>query len=122
MNAVGWFEIPVLDMDRAIQFYQNVLNVELSRQQLGASDMAWFPWDEKLNGASGSLVKEEGGNPGKTGTLIYFACHDVADCLARVEQNNGAVEKPKTMITEEIGYFGVAHDTEGNRIAFHSRS
>lgn len=28
-NVVGWFEIPVTNMDRAIKFYETVLDVKL---------------------------------------------------------------------------------------------
>ena len=34
-NMVGWFEIPVNDMDRAIKFYESVFEIELQRQQFG---------------------------------------------------------------------------------------
>ena len=30
-NIVGWFEIPVSDMERAIVFYEKVLDVKLDR-------------------------------------------------------------------------------------------
>ena len=58
-SFVGWFEISVLDMDRAIRFYQAVFDLELSRNRSGPLDMAWFPWVEKSMGAAGSLVRSE---------------------------------------------------------------
>ena len=30
-NVVGWFEIPVTDMERATDFYQKVFDFELSK-------------------------------------------------------------------------------------------
>jgi predicted enzyme related to lactoylglutathione lyase len=42
-NSVGWFEIPVTDMDRAIKFYQTVFDVSLSKYLFGSFEMAWFP-------------------------------------------------------------------------------
>ena len=39
-NAVGWFEIPVKDMERAIKFYEGVFGVKLDRNQMGELDMA----------------------------------------------------------------------------------
>ncbi len=30
-NIVGWFEIPVTDMERAIKFYEKVLDIELEK-------------------------------------------------------------------------------------------
>lgn len=34
-NSVDWFEIPVLDINRAIHFYQNVFNIMLQKINLG---------------------------------------------------------------------------------------
>jgi hypothetical protein len=43
-------EIPVTDMDRAINSYQGLLGVELQRNPMGDSDMAWFTWVEGGDG------------------------------------------------------------------------
>jgi len=55
-NVVGWFEIPVSDMDRALKFYETILGYTLQREKMGSLDMAWFPWKENEVGSSGSLV------------------------------------------------------------------
>ncbi len=122
-NAVGWFEIPVLDMEKAIKFYEEVFKIKLDRHQMGPLDMAWFPWKEGGSGAGGSLVyNEEMYKPSMDGVLIYFTSRtgDIADELTRVEGAGGKVLVPKTLITEEIGYMAVCMDTEGNKIALHS--
>ena len=124
-NAVGWFEIPVNDMDRAIKFYETVFNLKLSRNTLGPLDMAWFPWDEEKPGSPGSLVcLPEYYKPSQEGVLIYFSSHtgDLADELSRVEKAGGKILSPKKQISEENGYMALLLDTEGNRIALHSRS
>jgi uncharacterized protein len=41
-NVVGWFEIPVLDMERAILFYETVFGFKLTRKKMGPIDMAWL--------------------------------------------------------------------------------
>lgn len=123
-NVVGWFEIPVLDMDRAIEFYQAVFGFELSRHLLGPLDMAWFPRVDKSEGAGGSLVKfDPAYKPSPDGVVVYFTAFsgDVAVELSRVEAAGGEVLKPKTRISEEHGYMGLFLDTEGNRVAVHSR-
>ena len=55
-NAIGWFEVPVTNMERAMKFYETVFGVKLERHQMGPLDMAWFPWTEDGKGAAGSLV------------------------------------------------------------------
>jgi hypothetical protein len=125
-NVVGWFEIPVADMDRAIRFYQEVFLLELSRNKFETVEMAWFPWniDTNIQGSSGSLVyNPEFYKPSVEGTLVYFSSmsDDLNDELGRVESAGGKIIIPKTQISEDIGYMGVFIDSEGNRIALHSR-
>ncbi len=123
-NVVGWFEIPVENMDRAVDFYQAVFGFELKRQQMGPLDTAWFPWIPESMGSPGSLVYyREAYTPSPNGVLVYFTAFsgDLAVELSRVEAAGGRVLQPKRLITEEIGYMGIFLDTEGNRIALHSR-
>ena len=122
-NVVGWFEIPVTDMERAQKFYEEVLGLKLERHTLDQLEMAWFPWTENASGSSGSLVKmEENYKPSQDGVVIYFTSPsgDAATELARVEQAGGKLLLPKTKISDDHGYYGLVLDTEGNRIAIHS--
>ncbi len=123
-NVVGWFEIPVQDMERAIAFYQEVLGVELSRNQLGPLDMAWFPWVEGTIGSGGSLVHHNNTyKPSGDGVLIYFTAFsgDLDNELNRVEEAGGKILQSKMQISPEHGYMAIILDTEGNRVALHSR-
>lgn len=124
-NVVGWFEIPVANMDRAIAFYEAVMGYSLERHQMGPLDMAWFPSpQEHTPGSGGSLVYHEAFyKPSQEGTLVYFTAFsgDLTNELARVEAHGGTVVVPKTQISEDIGYMGVFIDSEGNRVALHSK-
>ena len=120
-NAVGWFEIPVTDMEREMKFYEAVVELKLTRVQMGEEDMAFFPWIEGKSGAAGSLIQHDYYKPSTHGVLIYFASADGDIELARVEAAGGKIIKPKTLITKDIGYSGAFIDSEGNHIAVHSR-
>lgn len=124
-NAVGWFEIPVKDMDRAIKFYETVLDVKMNRMPMGPLDMALFPDGDEQMGSSGSLVCfEEFYKPSSSdGVLVYFTAQsgDLANELGRVEDAGGKVVIPKRQIAPDVGFMGLFTDTEGNRIALHSR-
>lgn len=123
-NAVGWFEIPVENMERAIAFYEKILDLKMSRNQMGPLDMAWFPWKEDGLGAPGSLVfHEEFYKPSTDGVLIYLTAHsgDLENELSRVEKAGGKILQPKTKISDEYGFMALIVDSEGNRIALHSR-
>jgi len=123
-NVVGWFEVPVSDMDRAISFYEKVFNFKLIWQDLDGIDMAWFPFVEDGTGTAGSLIHvPEFYTPSQDGVLIYFTAMsgDLENELSRVEAAGGKVLISKRQISEEVGYMGVFIDSEGNRIALHSR-
>ena len=122
-NAVGWFEIPVTNMDRAIKFYETVFGFSLELHNFGGFNMAWFPYADKP-GAPGSLVHDENFyKPSQEGVLIYFSSPsgDLKNELDKVESAGGKVLMAKKIISEEIGFMGMFSDTEGNRIALHSK-
>ncbi len=124
-NVVGWFEIPVQDMERAMKFYQTVLGITLERHNFGPLDMAWFPAIRNGAGAAGSLVHHATAyKPSSDGTLVYFSAlsGDLSKELSRVEGAGGKILRGKTLIKEDIGYMALLLDTEGNRIALHSHS
>jgi uncharacterized protein len=74
-----------------------------------------------VRGATGSLVKQESYVPGHTGTLVYFSSTDVQNELGRIETAGGKILRDKTQISPEHGYMAVFEDSEGNRVALHSR-
>ncbi|WJJ97927.1 VOC family protein [Algibacter luteus] len=119
-NMVGWFEIPVSDMDRAKAFYETVFKVQIEIHDFGGMLMGWFPFSEGKEGAAGTLIKQETYVPSKEGTLVYFMSDDVQVELDRIEGAGGKIYQPKTQISPEYGYMGVFIDTEGNRVALHS--
>lgn len=123
-NVAGWFEIPVTDMDRAVKFYETVFEFKLQRESLGDLDMAWFPWNMEAYGSAGSLVYFPGHyQPSKDGVVLYLTANsgDLSIEMGRVEAAGGQVLKPKTQISEEHGFMGLFLDSEGNRVAMHSR-
>lgn len=121
--TVGWFEIPVHDMKRAMSFYSDVFQVELEEQAFTELKMAFFPMGDGTMGAGGSLV--EAGDyytPSHEGVLVYFSCEDLKIELSRVEKAGGKVLQARTQISPEYGYMALFEDTEGNRVALHSQS
>jgi predicted enzyme related to lactoylglutathione lyase len=124
-NVVNWFEVPVLDMDRAIRFYETVFGFKMEKMQMGNQLLAWFPAvEEDGPGTGGALVLEPGNmRPSPDGVLVYFTAPsgNVEFELTRVESAGGVVLIPKTLISKEYGYYGMLLDSEGNRIGIHSR-
>lgn len=118
MNPVDWFEIPVADINRAKKFYEDVFGFQISVTQMGALEMGWFPMENNVYGATGSLVKAKDYVPSHTGALVYFGVPDIAAVLERIKQNGGKVLLPKTPIGE-YGFIAHFEDSEGNRVALH---
>ncbi len=119
-NVVGWFEIPVEDMDRAKSFYGNVFNrgefLDLSNPEI---QMFAFPWAQGGPNASGALVKSNAHKPSTSGVLIYFSCEDCQKEASRVVENGGVLLRDKFGIGE-FGFAAIMQDTEGNMIGLHS--
>ena len=81
-NMVGWFEIPVSNMERAKAFYEVVFNIKINVVDFGGLLMGWFPSsNENAYGVSGSLIKQESYIPSKEGTLVYFMSEDLQNEL-----------------------------------------
>ena len=118
-NPVGWFEISVTDMARARAFYEKLLGVTLEVSEWPGGSMAVFPHTD-VKGAGGCLVQGDGYVPSATGTLVYFTAPDLDGALAKVEGLGGKIVRPKTDIGEH-GIMAFVSDTEGNRIALHTR-
>ena len=121
-NMVGWFEIPVTDMQRAKAFYDKVFEISISIHDLNEFKMGWFPMVPDKKGSAGSLVQHEMYVPSdKAGALLYFSCADVENELGRVEAAGGSIIHPKKEIGGGHGFTALIKDTEGNRVALHSK-
>lgn len=117
-NAINWFEIPCADLDRAITFYETLLDAKMQRENFGNS-MALFPGDP--SGTGGTLVKRTFQKPGAGGTMVYLNCDgDLDEVLSRVPRAGGLVLMPKTAVPGGYGYFACLRDTEGNHVGLHS--
>ncbi|MBT8277592.1 MAG: VOC family protein [Bacteroidia bacterium] len=122
-NMVGWFEVPSIDINRAKTFYDKVFDINIQIQDFGGVLMGWFPFAEGKSGASGSLVQHESYEPSdKKGVLVYFSSEDLSIELGRVEAAGGKVIQSKKQISPDVGFMGLFIDSEGNRMALHSRS
>lgn len=116
--AVGYFEIPVNDIDRAISFYETVFDIALSKRIVDGYPMAVFPDASHLGGASGALAQGDVYVPGKAGPIIYFTVDDIDTVLGRA---NGAGAKTlyAKKAVDDHGFVAEFEDSEGNRIALY---
>ena len=116
-NPVVYFEIPVIDIDRATRFYSNVFNFKFDHQIIDNNKMALFPFAEENSGISGALAKGEIYKPTVNGVLIYFNSANIDETLKLAITHGGQTLYPKT--DNSNGFIAEFEDTEGNRIALY---
>ena len=44
-NPICWFELPVIDIERAARFYEEVFAISLRRESCGGHPLAVFPYE-----------------------------------------------------------------------------
>lgn len=121
-NSVNWVEIPVLNFERAKEFYSRIYNYEMYEETMGHLRMGFLPMERESQGVGGAIVQGTGYTPSSLGAKIYLnGGKDLLNVLNRVEGAGGDVLVHKTKITDEIGYFAAFEDPEGNHIYLHSK-
>ena len=120
INPVVYFEIPVLDMERAIIFYSAVFDFTFEKNIIDHNEMAFFPFEDGARGITGSLAKGEIYVPTMQGVLVYFGTDDIDAILHKAVEAGGEILYPKTS-NGELGHVAEFKDSEGNRIALHQK-
>ncbi len=116
LNPLVYFEIPVNDLDRAVEFYSKVFGYEFERGDIHGNEMAFFPYGDGMPGATGALAKGEIYKPTKDGAVLYLKCDKIYDILKRVTELGSEILFPKTSVPTG-GFVAEFEDSEGNRIA-----
>lgn len=120
-HSISWFEIPTKDLTRAQKFYETILGQELIPMDMPGIQMRMFPVPDHTYISGALTYAPDFYEPQDNGTLVYLNANpDVQHVLDRVEAAGGKIIVPKTEISPDIGFMAVIHDTEGNRVAFHS--
>src|SRR5690554_1034085 len=92
-RLVSWVEIPVADINRAVNFYNSILGISLKVEQSEENEMAVFP------GGEGTLLKKKGFNPTDEGVIVNL---DVGKNLDKVmeliTEKGGRITRSKTKI------------------------
>lgn len=118
-DYVSWFEIPAVNFKQAVHFYNTIYGISMETVVNELVSVAFFPVEAGIGGA---IVSNISATPGEKGPLLYLnGGEDLNRVLEMVEPAGGRVVMHKTLINEESGYFAIFIDSEGNKLALHSK-
>lgn len=116
-DTAVWFEVPVIDFERAKRFYGAVLGTPLEDEAGGPNPMAQFPGadDKSVRGH----IYPGTPAPGGTGPTVHLGVAELQASLARVAGNGGEVVSP--VIEIPAGRFAYCLDPDGNSFGLFTR-
>ncbi|NBN78455.1 VOC family protein [Microvirga tunisiensis] len=116
-NSIVWFELPVPDLDRGVAFYNEVLQVELIREDMDGMRTAKFPVLDGKDTPSGHLFIGTPAPAGQ-GSVTHLACPGrLEDGMERLARAGGKVLSDPIAIP--FGRFTYCQDPFGNSIGLY---
>ena len=117
LNYIAWFDIPVIDLDRAIKFYSEVLASSVTKQETKGLPTALFAHEgEEPVGCLSTFS----GAPSSDGPLLYFRATGRLDAAVELVEKLGGKVLFKPHSIAPFGSRAIVLDSEGNRIALYS--
>jgi predicted enzyme related to lactoylglutathione lyase len=117
-SPVVWFEIPALDLDRAVRFYETIFDTTLKRLTMDLGELAAFPFPPP--GVGGCVIKSDQLKPGAD-TMIYLNAGPSLNTVRdRVAAAGGKVLMPNVTLPNDMGVYTWILDTEGNTVGLHA--
>ncbi|MCP9848115.1 VOC family protein [Synechococcus sp. Lug-A] len=121
MFGVRYLEIPVSDIERAVDFYEFVFGVELKRVVVDGYEMAHFPTLGDGKGADVALAQGDVYIPSKAGVIVYFHVPDIDVVISRAAERGAETLHAKNEVMPDT-WVAEFEDSEGNRVALSQRS
>lgn len=118
-NRAVWFDIPVLNLDRASEFYSAVLGIKVEKEKYG--EMEFGILDHK-DGNGGCLIVRPEEITSDKGLLVYMNVNGrIRDAINQANKFLGKVLEDVHSIGPH-GFRAIILDSEGNRICLHSET
>lgn len=120
-NYLALFEIPATDLNRAVSFYEGILDLKIEKMEMPGMEIGVFPYENQAT--TGVIMKGEGYSPSADGVCIYLnGGKDLQIILDKVEQYGGSILVPKSPHADGNGFFALFLDSEGNKIGLNSEA
>lgn len=115
---IVWFDIPALDLDRAIQFYSAVLGAPVTKATVNEVALGFLPTED--GGQMGCICVVKDFKPSADGVMIYLGVNGrLKAAVAAVRAHGGQVQTDVHSLGPH-GFRAEVLDSEGNCIALHS--
>ncbi len=122
-NNVVWFELPVLDLDRATHFYESVFATKLATDERFPG-IAMFPRRHETATTGALAVTHDPkleGRPSTDGAVVYLNCDgDLDGVLKRAQAAGGKLLQEVAQLPGEMGWIAQIRDLDGNRVGLHA--
>ena len=120
-TCVAFFEIPTIDLERAVRFYEIILGEKLKIVEYGEEKMAFiFSGNQQ---PIGCIFSQKGYLPTSNSITISFYTENMEESLVLVNKAGGKiVTEPCVTCEGAEDYFAYFLDTEGNRIGLFMRN
>ena len=115
---VAFFEIPAINMERAVQFYGTVFGEKLEIVEYGEEKMAFISSGDQQ--PIGCIFSLKGYLPTSNSITISFYTENMDESLAMVRKAGGKIATEPCEGSKD--YFAYFLDTEGNRIGLFTRN
>jgi hypothetical protein len=116
MGKLCHFEIPSKDYERSKKFYEALFGWEIDIQP--EMNYALIRIKDGINGGFTNQAKPEL----EFGISLYFEVDDINATLSRAVELGGGEITPKTAIGQDMGYYAIFKDLDGNLIGLWSRA
>jgi len=119
LNRAVWFDIPVVDLNRANIFYAEVLGCHVEVINIAGTEFSVLEHDK---GNGGCLVVRPDEVTSEKGLLLYLNVDGrLRDAVTKVTAHGGSIVQDVHDIGPH-GFRAVIIDSEGNRLVLHSES
>jgi hypothetical protein len=119
-HNIVWYDIPAIDLDRAVRFYSAVLGVPVTKDTSIEPPLAWMPTAD--GDRMGCICVVPGFKPSPDGVMIYLDVNGrLKEAVSAVRANGGTVQSDIHSIGP-YGFRAEVLDSEGNCIALHSET
>lgn len=112
-------DIPVVNLERAISFYSQVLDGKVTIEN-GDAGVVFGLLPHEAGNVSACLFTNSGNEPSLNGPLVYLNAEGrLTKSMELVKMHGGKILQEMQQVGK-FGYRIVIADTEGNRVALHS--